>query len=37
MLFLGIALLIYYFAFKLLGIALFAVEIIWFVLLPVHN
>ena len=33
--FLGIALLVYNFAFKLLGILLFAVEIIWFILLPV--
>lgn len=35
LLFLGIALLIYYFAFKLLGIILFVVEIVWFILLPV--
>ncbi|MBR7889687.1 HlyD family efflux transporter periplasmic adaptor subunit [Marinomonas sp. A79] len=34
-LFLGIAALVYYFAFKLLGIVLFLVEIIWFVLLPI--
>lgn len=34
-LFLGIALLVYYFAFKLLGILLFVVEIVWFVLLPI--
>ena len=34
-LFLGIALLVYYFTFKLLGIVLFAVEILWFVLLPI--
>jgi putative peptide zinc metalloprotease protein len=34
-LFLGIALLVYHFAFKLLGIALFVVEIAWFILLPV--
>ncbi|WP_127026055.1 site-2 protease family protein [Rheinheimera mangrovi] len=34
-LFIGIALLVYFFAFKLLGIALFLVEIIWFVLVPV--
>jgi putative peptide zinc metalloprotease protein len=33
-LFLGIALLVYHFFFKLLGVALFAVEIAWFVLLP---
>lgn len=36
-LFLGIALLIYHFAFKLLGIFLFAVEITWFILLPMKN
>lgn len=36
-LFLGIALLVYHFAFKLLGIVLFAVEIIWFILLPMKN
>lgn len=35
LLFIGIALLVYYFAFKLLGIVLFLVEIIWFVLLPI--
>ena len=34
-LFIGIAVLVYYFAFKLLGIVLFLVEIIWFVLIPV--
>jgi len=34
-LFLGIALLVYHFFFKLLGIFLFMVEISWFVLLPV--
>ena len=34
-LFLGIALLVYFFAFKLLGIFLFAVEIIWFIGRPV--
>ena len=34
-LFLGIALLVYHFAFKLLGILLFAVEILYFILLPV--
>lgn len=33
-LFIGIALLVYHFFFKLLGIILFAVEIIWFILLP---
>ena len=36
-LFLGIALLVYHFAFKLLGIVLFAIEIAWFVLLPMKN
>lgn len=34
-LFLGIALLVYTFAFKLLGIVLFLVEIIYFILLPI--
>lgn len=34
-LFLGIALLVYHFFFKVLGIFLFAVEILWFVLLPI--
>lgn len=33
-LFLGIALLVYYFFFKLLGLFLFIVEIIWFILRP---
>lgn len=36
-LFLGIALLVYHFAFKLLGIVLFAVEISWFILLPIRR
>ncbi|MDB2562313.1 HlyD family efflux transporter periplasmic adaptor subunit [Sulfurimonas sp.] len=36
-LFFGIALLVYTFAFKLLGIILFLVEIIWFILLPIFN
>lgn len=36
-LFLGIAFLVYYFAFKVLGIILFLVEIVWFILLPVYN
>ena len=36
-LFLGIAFLVYHFAFKLLGILLFAVEIGWFILLPMKN
>ena len=34
-LFIGIALLVYYFAFKVLGIILFAIEIYWFIMLPV--
>ncbi|SDT90404.1 HlyD family efflux transporter periplasmic adaptor subunit [Halopseudomonas salegens] len=34
-LFIGIALLVYHFFFKVLGILLFVVEIIWFVLMPV--
>lgn len=34
-LFLGIALLVYHFAFKLLGIILFVVEIVWFILRPI--
>lgn len=37
MLFAGIALLVYHFAFKLLGILLFAVEIGWFIFLPMKN
>ncbi|MCU1720281.1 HlyD family efflux transporter periplasmic adaptor subunit [Pseudomonas sp. 5P_5.1_Bac1] len=36
-LFLGIALLVYHFAFKLLGLLLFAVEIGYFILLPLVN
>ena len=36
-LFLGIAVLVYYFAFKVLGIILFIVEILWFILLPVYK
>lgn len=35
LLFLGIALLVYYYAFKVLGIILFLVEIVWFILLPI--
>lgn len=35
MLFLGIALLVYHFFFKLLGLILFAVEIGWFIVLPI--
>ena len=34
-LFLGIALLVYYFFFKVLGVVLFAVEILWFIVLPI--
>lgn len=34
-LFIGIALLVYFYAFKLLGIILFAVEIIWFIGIPI--
>lgn len=34
-LFIGIAALVYYFAFKLLGIVLFLVEILWFLLFPI--
>ena len=33
--FIGIAFLIYHFAFKLLGIFLFVVEIFWFIALPI--
>lgn len=36
-LFLGIALLVYHFFFKVLGIFLFGVEIAWFVLLPIWH
>jgi putative peptide zinc metalloprotease protein len=36
-LFLGIAALVYHFAFKLLGIFLFAIEIGWFIFLPMKN
>lgn len=36
-LFLGIAVLVYHFAFKLLGIFLFFVEIIWFVWMPIRQ
>ena len=35
LLFLGIALLVYHFFFKLLGMVLFAVEISWFILMPI--
>ena len=34
--FLGIAVMVYHFAVKLVGILLFAVEILWFVLLPIR-
>ena len=36
-LFLGIALVVYHLFFKVLGIVLFAVEILWFILLPIVN
>lgn len=36
-LFVGIALLVYHMAFKLLGILLFAVEILWFVARPIYH
>ncbi|NIF86048.1 HlyD family efflux transporter periplasmic adaptor subunit [Comamonas sp. Tr-654] len=36
-LFLGIALLVYHFAFKLLGIALFSIEIVFFVIRPIFT
>ena len=36
-LFLGIALLVYNFAFKVLGIILFITEIVWFIVLPIYN
>jgi len=36
-LFLGIALLVYHYFFKLLGAFLFAVEIAWFILMPLKN
>ncbi len=36
-LFLSIAFLVYYFAFKVLGIILFLVEIIWFIFMPVFK
>lgn len=36
-LFLGIALLVYHFAFKALGILLFAVEIVWFIAMPLRD
>lgn len=35
--FLGIAVLVYHFGIKLVGIALFAVEILWFILLPLKQ
>jgi len=34
-LFLGIALLVYYFFFKAIGILLFVVEIVWFIIMPI--
>ena len=36
-LFLGIAVLVYYFTFKALGIFLFIVEILWFIILPIYK
>ena len=36
-LFIGIALLVYYLAFKVLGIILFLIEIIWFIGLPIYR
>lgn len=36
-LFLGIALLVYYFFFKLLGIILFVVEILYFIVMPIYR
>ena len=36
-LFLGIAVLVYYTVFKALGIILFLVEIVWFILLPIYK
>jgi putative peptide zinc metalloprotease protein len=36
-LFLGIAILVYYAVFKALGVVLFAIEIIWFILLPIYR
>ncbi|MEM7027040.1 MAG: site-2 protease family protein [Pseudomonadota bacterium] len=36
-LFIGIALLVYHFFFKVLGLFLFAIEILWFILMPVSN
>lgn len=35
--FLGIAILVYHFFIKLVGLLLFAVEIIWFIALPIHH
>lgn len=35
--FLGIALLVYHFAIKIVGILLFAVEIAWFILMPIRH
>ncbi len=36
-LFLGIALLVYHFAFKVLGILLFLIEIVWFIAMPIYK
>ena len=35
--FIGIALLVYYLTFKVLGIILFIIEIVWFILLPIYR
>ena len=35
--FIGIALLVYYLTFKILGIILFIIEIVWFILLPIFR
>lgn len=35
--FTGLALMVYHFFFKLLGLVLFAVEIVWFILRPLYN
>lgn len=36
-LFLGIALLVYFFTFKVLGIILFIIEILWFIVIPIYK
>ena len=35
--FIGIALLVYYLTFKVLGIILFIIEIVWFIILPIYR